>query len=137
MGRCRDRGRNNPTFASSSEGNHSAGHAADGNTTTYWQAAEDDAAPEWTLDTEKGLTLREVLTTFPSAAAYQYKVEASADNTEWFLLADKTTNNETISTARITLKENRKARFVRISFPNAADRWPALSEVVVKGVVMD
>lgn len=130
-------GRNNPTFASSSDRNHSAGQAADGNTTTFWQAAEDDTAPEWTLDTEKGLTLREVQITFPSAAAYQYKIEASADNTTWFLLSDKTTNNEATSVTRITLKENRKARFVRISFPNAADQCPALSEVVVKGVVMD
>lgn len=130
-------GRNNPTFASSSADGHIAGHAADGDAKTYWEASADDTNPYWTLDTEKGLALREVQISFPSAAVYKYKIEASADNTSWFLLSDKTANAETISTARIALKENRKARFVRISFPNAASQQTALAEVVVKGVVVD
>ncbi len=130
-------GRNNPTFASSSSENRSAGRAADGDAKTYWEASSADHNPEWILDTEKGLALREVEITFPSAADYKYKVEASADNAEWFVLADKTANSEAVSSSRFTLKDNRKARFVRISFPKAAGRRAALAEVVVKGVVVD
>lgn len=130
-------GHNNPTFATSSHKDHSAGLAADGNASTYWMPASDDKNPSLTLDTERGLRLREIHLSFPSSAAYRYKVEASADNTNWFLLSDKTTNKEKISGAHITWKDNRKVRFVRVSFKKDADGNAALSEIMVTGVIAD
>lgn len=130
-------GRNNPTFASSSATGYPAGYAADGDIKSYWQADADDLNPSWTLDTEKGLALREVLITFPVAKIYQYKVEASADNMCWSLLSDKRDNRSLVKTERFVLKENRKVRFVRISFKQNPNEYPALSEVIVKGVVLE
>ena len=44
-------GRNNPTFTGSQAEGHAAALAADGNVTTWWQAAKGDASPYWLLDT--------------------------------------------------------------------------------------
>ncbi len=130
-------GRNNPTFASSSAVGHSAGYAADGDIKSYWQADADDLNPSWTLDTEKGLALREVLITFPAPKIYQYKVEASADNVHWSLLSDKTDNHSLVKTEQFALKENRKVRFVRITFRKTTDGLPAISEVIARGIVLE
>lgn len=59
-------GRNNPTFASSQAEGRASGQGADGNPSTYWQAAADDPSPWWMSDTEKGLLLRRIKVTFPA-----------------------------------------------------------------------
>ncbi|WP_294477649.1 glycoside hydrolase family 2 TIM barrel-domain containing protein [uncultured Bacteroides sp.] len=130
-------GRNNPTFASSSATGHPAGYAADGDEQTYWQADAGDPDVYWTLDTEKGLALREVRILFPSAQTYQYKVEASADNIHWILLSDKTGNLQGVKEELISLKEKSKCRFIRICFPKNVSVAPAISEVIVKGIVLE
>lgn len=130
-------GRNNPTFASSSATGYPAGYAADGDERTWWQADAADQNVYLTLDTEKGLALREVKILFPVAVAYQYRIEASADNLHWDLLSDKTDNRETVKMEQLSLKDNRKHRFVRISFGQNTEEIPAVSEVIVKGVVLE
>lgn len=131
-------GRNNPTFSSSSSIGYPAGAAADGDKKTQWQADANDWNAYWTLDTEKGLALREINIVFPSAKAYQYKIEASADNLHWTTLSDKMDNREVVETERFLLKDDRKFRFVRIAFgQNSADMPAAISEVIVKGIILE
>lgn len=60
-------GTNNPTFARSNAPGHSAGMAADGDERTFWQPAPTDKAPQWVLDTERGITLKRVEVTLGSA----------------------------------------------------------------------
>ncbi|MDO4162928.1 MAG: glycoside hydrolase family 2 TIM barrel-domain containing protein [Bacteroides sp.] len=132
-------GPNNPTFAGSQLNGHGAGMAADSNPHTYWQAAQEDTAPYWMLDTEKGLTLHSVHIRFPQAAAYCYKVEASNNQKDWETILNKEDGGETVDEKIIPLtnKDNKvTARFVRISFRTGA-KLPAatLNEVIVKGTV--
>lgn len=60
-------GTNNPTFARSNAPGHSAGMAADGDEQTFWQPAPTDKAPQWVLDTERGITLKRVEVTLGGA----------------------------------------------------------------------
>ena len=41
------------------------------------------ASPSWTLDTEKGLILRNIHVCFPKAEIYRYVIEVSEDNERW------------------------------------------------------
>ena len=69
-----------------------AGLAIDGDPETAWIA--DDAAASLTVDLSGAYdALRKTEVVFAGAdSAYQYKIEGSADNIEWFLLADRTGN---------------------------------------------
>lgn len=131
-------GHNNPVFASSSAPDYQAGYAADGDEQTYWQADANDSEVYWMLDTEKGLSLREVKVVFPVAGVYQYIIEASADNILWNTLLDKSKNEKEIRTELITGLKTGKVRFVRIRF-NTSERLktPTISEVIARGVVLD
>ena len=73
-------GRNNPTFASSNVVGHTSGMVADGSTKTCWKASAEDESPYWTLDTEKGLRLKEIQLHFPDEATRRYVVETSHRN---------------------------------------------------------
>ena len=70
-------GRNNPTITSSNANEHTPGMASDGNIRTYWKASAEDKSPFWTVNTEKGLQLKEIQLHFPDEAARRYIVEAS------------------------------------------------------------
>lgn len=129
-------GRNNPTFASSQNEGQSAGLAADGNETTYWQAAAGDASPWWMLDTEKGLTLRHINVRFPRADRYSYVLEASADNKQWIVIIDKQNTSapeQTVDKKFEAAGQPVFARYLRIRFMK--DSPAAIAEVKVSGVV--
>lgn len=130
-------GRNNPIFASSSAIGYPAGYAADGNEQTWWQADANDRNIYCTLDTEKGLALREVKVVFPVTGAYQYRIEASSDNIQWNLLSDKIDNREVMKMEQLLLKDTRKHRFIRINFGQSSFAIPAISEIIVRGVVLE
>lgn len=129
-------GRNNPTFASSQQTGQSAGLAADGDSSTYWQAAAGDASPWWMLDTEKGLALRHINVCFPRADRYRYVVEVSIDNKEWTTVMDKQNASTPEQEADIKFKADQQpipARYLRIRFVKES---PAtVAEVKVSGIV--
>lgn len=131
-------GRNNPTFSSSQQEAQNAGLAADGNSTTYWQAAANDASPSWTLDTEKGLILRNIHVCFPKAEIYRYVIEVSEDNERWSTALNKLDTTIAEQEAKISFKVQEapvNARFIRIRF---VDKSPAaIAEVEVSGIVRD
>jgi beta-galactosidase len=128
-------GLNNPTFASSQTGSHPAGAAADGNNATWWQPADNDAAPALWLDTEKGLDMSQITVDFPQKAVWKATVEGSIDGKTWTVIADFTDNTTPLT--RWTYNKNgnnlKTFRFVRVSFPSASSA--AIAEIRVKGYV--
>lgn len=131
-------GPNNPTFASSSMLEHAAGHAADGDESTWWQPKKEDAQPYWTLDTEKGLTLQTIHIRFPEEGIYHFLVEASGDNIHWSTLRDCMKNTSAMKTCDLKVDDTSKFRFVRVRFNQEnATGIPGISEVEVKGIVRD
>ena len=131
-------GRNNPTFASSQKGTQSAGLAADGNADTFWQAADEDVSPWWSVDTEKGLVLSHIRVRFPKKEAYCYAVEVSDDNKRWIVVHDRQNAVEASEQAEITFtggEEPVTARYVRIRFTE--NSLAAIAEVEVSGRVRE
>ena len=127
-------GPNNPTFCSSSANGHSSAFAADGDESTYWQASENDPERSWTLDTEKGLSIRHIRIAFPDLAPYQYKVEVSMDREHWSLIPDQTNNKQNENIRMIQVVPGIQGRFVRISFTGEK---AAITDVQVIGTVID
>ena len=131
-------GRNNPTFASSRKGTHSAGLAADGNDDTFWQAADRDKSPWWSVDTEKGLVLSHIRVRFPKKETYRYVVEVSDDNKRWTVVKDRQNTVEASRQVEVTFAGREKpvtARYVRIRF--AENSPAAIAEVEVGGRVRE
>lgn len=126
-------GRNNPTFASSSDSAHPAGFAADGNAKSWWQPLAGDTLPTWMLDTEKSIVLKDVKVVFPEKGVYQYVVEASNNKKDWRIVADLRQNqlNETIK--MIHTDSLVGVRWIRISFTNSLQA--KLSEVEITGII--
>jgi beta-galactosidase len=127
-------GRDNPAFASSSDPEHLAGYAADGNTQTWWRPNAGDINPFWMLDTEKKLSMAEINIAFPEEAVYQYKVEVSDNGHDWKTVGDYMSNQQKELTKQIKLP-GLVGGVIRISFDNAAHA--RLAEVSVTGIVLD
>jgi hypothetical protein len=129
-------GRNNPTFPSSSADGHPGAAAADGDAKTYWQPAANDAAPSWTVDTERFITISRVRLTFTQPAAYKLKIEVSDDQRTWRLLADLSNNDRVSATVEAAAPSNASGRFIRLSFVPAPATTPVqLQEVDVIGAL--
>ncbi len=134
-------GRNNPTFASSQAEGYASGRAADGDVSSYWQAAAADVSPWWMSDTEKGLVLHRIKLVFPSAGVRSYVVEVSADKEHWLVVAEEGADRVKKSVCVIELASEKKpvkGRFVRVRFKENTAVCPAVvSEVEITGVVSD
>ena len=126
-------GRNNPTFASSFDGSCNSGYAADGDLKTFWRPAINDKHPYLTVDTEKKLSLREVLLSFPHKEIYQYIVEISVDAVNWKVISDER-NNQNREISKMIDAGNQNARFVRVCFKKPENA--ALAEVEMTGEVL-
>lgn len=127
-------GRNNPTFASSSSPEHTAGQATDGNKNSWWQPKGGDKTPSWTLDTERGLMMGEIRIQFPKAGVYKYKVDVSGDNTNWTTVFDHSRNKQQEANRQIIVPSETAGRFVRISFMS---QNPRIAEVEVTGKILN
>lgn len=127
-------GRNNPTFASTSQPEHPAGFAADGDTKTWWQPLETDTNAQWTLDPEKKLEISQIRIRFPKEDVYQYKIEAADGYGNWNLIADFM-NNQTGESERKIDVPHVIGSLVRISFKTA--NTAKITEVEVTGQVLE
>ncbi len=88
------------------------------------------------VNTEKELQLKEIQLHFPNEVARRYVIETTHDNNIWELLCDKSQNTQAEQNLLLTFsKEAPTGRFVRIRFMENNDA--ALSEVIVKGIVME
>jgi hypothetical protein len=109
-------GRNSPAFTTSARDGHAGASADDGDPITYWQPAENDANPTWTLDVERFITVSRLRLTFPQPAAHRFLVEVSDDRTEWRPLADYSGNDKATMTMDVAAPSGAGGRFVRLRF---------------------
>ncbi|NEE18600.1 discoidin domain-containing protein, partial [Streptomyces sp. SID7499] len=86
--------RGRPATASSSETTALApGKAVDGDAATRWASAE-GSDPQWLrIDLGAGASVSRVELTWEAAYAKQYRLEISADGTDWTRLAAETAGN--------------------------------------------
>lgn len=126
-------GRDNPTFASSSQNGHAAGFGADGNPKTWWQPLVSDTSAQWILDTEKKLSVSNIKIIFPSKDVYQYKVEVSDGANNWKLVADFWANRTCEAEKNLDIPQLIGSS-VRVSFKDA--NKAGISEVEVTGEVV-
>ena len=116
-------GKDNPTFATSSAEGHSAGMAADGRKDTYW------TGEALTLDTERSISLREVILT-TDCGANDFRIEMSNDN-ERFSGCMNTTE-KTSDGYRIILSIPTTCRYIRVTFNKPGLK---LYEIEAKGIL--
>lgn len=127
-------GRNNPAFASSSQQQHAAGFAADGNLKTWWEPLTTDTDIYWMLDTEKRLAVSRIKIVFPSEGVYQYKVELADSKNNWKLVADFM-NNQNRESEKILEVQQQSGSFLRVTFKKA--ETAKIAEVEVTGQVLE
>jgi len=91
-----------------------ASNGNDGNSGTYWSAADGNAGHSWGVDlgSTYNLTKSQVVW-INSGNAYKYKIETSADSITWNLAVNKTSNTSTLQTQ--TDNFSAAARYVRVT----------------------
>ena len=99
--------------------------ANDGDAATSWRAAAGDAAPWWQVDLETVCRISSVALTFPTASAYRFRIEVSADGHAWREAA-----HATAASGRLRLPEGTSGRYLRVAF---AGPTASLSELEITG----
>ena len=80
-----------PVTASSAVQGHAAGAANDGTMDTFWQPAENDAHPTWTIDLKTSVTISRIRIMFIGNSGFLRPViEVSDDQKTWQQVADNT-----------------------------------------------
>jgi hypothetical protein len=127
---------NHPASASSETPGHTAGLAIDGNTSTAWQAADNQPGAWWQTDLENFYSLTSVHTTFPAPGNYRYKIEGSSDGSTWTVLADDTQSTATDQTRTDILAPNSHLHNLRLTFIALPPNQPAaIAEIKMYGQV--
>jgi hypothetical protein len=125
---------NRPTVASSEAPGHNGSNVLDGNSATFWSAADDRPGAWWTADLEQLHTLKSVQTTFPAAGDCRYRIEGSVDGTSWTLLVDNTNTKSNDQVRKDNISGDPHFQFVRITLTALPPGQPAaISDVKVIG----
>jgi beta-galactosidase len=125
-----------PTSASSAAAGHSASMANDGDSATYWQAAEAGAGAAWSADLENIYIVRSVEVVPHVAQEMKFVVEASLDRVNWRITAGGEGRQQRHVSGDFA--EPVKARFIRIRFVELpAQATASLDEVRVTGTPAD
>ncbi|AYB31961.1 glycoside hydrolase family 2 protein [Chryseolinea soli] len=124
-------GRNNPTFASSSNQGHGAGFATDGSPATWWEPAGEDNHPSLTVHMERGVNVSDVKLEFPSKAIWQYKVEVSDNQTDWTLVSDNMNRIRPENNVHLKVKGVKAGSYLRVSFKSSSTA--KLAEIKITG----
>ncbi len=119
-----------PTSASSEETgqNNFARHAVDANLTTRWCANGPRRGELWQVDLGKPEQVRSLRIHWEGQAAYRYRVDASANATDWQTIVDESRNRDV---ARITPHEvdAPDTRYLRVTFlGSSTGGWGSLWE---------
>lgn len=121
------------TTASSTQGGHDSYHAIDGKTDSRW-CADGASFPQW-LQLEFAIPHRvseiEIVWESPGAA-YQYRVEGSADGTNWLMLQDKSDNKNGNQDA-FKVADQTPIKFIKVTGLGSFGGWCSIREVKVKG----
>jgi beta-galactosidase len=129
-------GRNNPTFPSSAADGHAGASANDGDAKTWWQPADNDPNPSWTLDAERFVNMSRLSITFTKADIYRLKIDVSDDQQAWRPLADLSNNDRSSATLELAAPANTSGRFVRLQFQPLASKAPLqLAEFEMTGTL--
>jgi alpha-L-fucosidase len=115
--------------------NHLASHANDGDTTTRWCAANSSLNHYWQVDLGQSHPLTKVHLLWEKDFAYLFKIETSANGTNWTMVVDKTTSSSASASQDHALPANTNGRYVRLTVTGGlqATTWASLYEVHVFG----
>jgi hypothetical protein len=127
-------GLNNPTGASSSAVGHSSKLANDGDTTTYWAPAEDDAAPWLLINLEKIVHCQGLELEFPQAGAYRFLAQIDDGQGGWRDLVDQSTTTDTAQ-RRVFATKSLVGGQVRIKLMTPEGAQAGIAEVRATGTM--
>ena len=122
---------NKPARASSEETGKKnfAPNAVDGRLDTRWCAAGPNSGETLVLDMETPQSLRNVRIHWEQReTAYRYRLEASADNSAWQVLADHAENRERNGLSVDAVKAD-GVRYLKITFLGSGGGWGSIWEV--------
>ena len=122
---------NKPAKASSEETGKKnfAANAVDGRLDTRWCAAGPNSGESLVLDMETPQSLRNVRIHWEQRnTAYRYRLEASANNVDWQLLADHADNKDRNGLAVDAVKAD-GVRYLKITFLGSGGGWGSIWEV--------
>jgi len=128
-------GLQNPIRVSSEAAGHSGSMAADGDATTFWQAAKGDRNAWLRVDLERFVTVQQTKVTFPKAGNWRYRIELSEDGTSnWKLIVNQTQTASTEPVRNDPVSAAARGRFLRVTFTGLPTGQPAaLAEVEALG----
>ena len=123
-----------PTGASSEASGHNGSLAVDGDSMTWWSAADSQPGAWWQVDLEQPHTITSVQTTFVTAGNYRYRIEGSMDGNKWTLLVDQTQTENTEKVRTDPIPTDRHCQFVRLTFTALpVGRSAAIADVKIDG----
>lgn len=103
----------------------------DDNTATRWAATSGAKNEWWKVDLGSAFSISGTEVTWEEPNAYKYKIEVSADDTNWTLKVDNTAN--VTSTKVMSDNFQTTARYVRITITDANGWWASFWEFKVFG----
>lgn len=110
-------------------------NAVDGSTTTKWAAASAIKTSHWLqVDLGGASALTGATVQWGDTEVVKYKVEVSADGTNWTTAADRSSNSVKMLSESLTFEAS-GIRYVRVAITYYAGTgwWPAISELQVWG----
>lgn len=105
---------NKTASADSTLSGHDPARGNDEDTVSYWSAGDANANHWWKTDLNGSYNLTGTEILFQKAANYKYKIEVSADNTNWTLAADNTATTSTYQSRTDNFTAN-NVRYIRIT----------------------
>ncbi|RUT35613.1 hypothetical protein EJP77_00910 [Paenibacillus zeisoli] len=105
-------------------------HIVDGDTGTHWNASNADPGNWVVLDLGGTYSLSGADVLWKDETLVQFKIEASADNQNWSMVADQTGNASTQQLAALKF-DTPNVRYVRLTINKYGDTgaWPGIKEL--------
>lgn len=123
-----------PTRVSSEESKNPADKANDGDASTRWCAADGSIPAWWQVDLENFYTVDSVMIQLEQSGVFEYRIEGSADNDNWVLLAECGPDDPTTAARTHPAEPHDPVRFLRVTFTAVpSDVWPGICEIKVSG----
>lgn len=129
-----DVARNRPTGASSEAAGHIGSLVVDGDSSTFWSAANDQAGEWWQVDLEQPQKTTSVETTFITAGNYRYRIDASQDGKTWLVLVDHSKTESTEKVRTDLPPSDSHCQFLRITLIALPNHQPAaIADIKIEG----
>lgn len=115
----------------SEENGNSAQNGNDGNLDTRWCAADGNVNHWWQVDLGSNLDLTGTEITWEKNKVYKYRIEVSADGTNWTAAVDNTGNNTAVQTKKDSFNIS-NIKYVKVTVTGLEDGcWASFSEFKV------